>query len=188
MTDKLVCPQCETGHLVASAWEDDFRHGDSTIHVADLECYVCDLCGADPVFTDQIRRNQVKIADAKRRADRMLTSEDIRSLRGRLNLTQQEAAALFGGGANSFSKYERGDVIQSDPMDRLLKLVGSYPFLLDALRALVGVGEISCDISTSGYESSRPVSMNDEAYSSRVVAGRVVLVATRNYDNILRAA
>jgi HTH-type transcriptional regulator/antitoxin MqsA len=183
MNDQFLCSECGKGRLHESTWEGDFRHGESKVHVSGLECHICDQCGADPVFTDQIRRNQLKIADAKRRADKMLTSSDIHALRTRLGLTQKDAATLFGGGTNGFSKYERGDAIQSDPMDRLLKLVGAYPFLLDALRALVGAGDIPSLHAGTGYESYRPVPMNDEAYSSRTLAGQVVVVNMQDYEN-----
>jgi len=92
-----------------------------------LEGYCCDTCGADPIFRDQIKRNHLKIADAKRVADGLLVGEEIRRIRMRLKLTQREAAEVFGGGANAFSKYERGDVVQSVAMDRLLRLIDRAP-------------------------------------------------------------
>jgi HTH-type transcriptional regulator/antitoxin MqsA len=136
-TQPIVCPECEKGHLIATVYADDFQHNEKALHVDGLECYICERCGADPVFADQIRRNHRRIADAKRRVDGMLTGDGIRALRDRLGLTQQDAAALFGGGTNAFSKYERGDVIQSDSMDRLLKLMAARPALLDVLREVI---------------------------------------------------
>lgn len=175
MTDKLLCPQCEKGQLAASTWDDDFRHGDGTIHVDGLECYVCDQCGADPVFTDQIRRNQRRIADAKRRVDKMLVSEEIRALREQFGLTQQDAAVLFGGGANAFSKYERGDVTQSVAMDRLLKLVRVCPFLLPVLQEMAGMNANPSALSEE-YSQTTQVCVNDPNYRSRTVQGTSVVV------------
>ena len=103
--------------------------------VSGLEHYECTTCGADPAFPDQIRRNELIIADAKRRSHGLLTGAEIRELREELGLSQTEAADLFGGGANAFSKYERGEVIQSVPMDRLLRVVHAFPHLLGVLRA-----------------------------------------------------
>src|SRR3546814_19366029 len=62
-SNSMICPSCELGNLVPSVFADDFRHNDSSVHVEGLECYVCDRCGADPVYPDQIRRNQLRIAD-----------------------------------------------------------------------------------------------------------------------------
>jgi len=133
-SNSMTCSNCEQGHLIASTFADDFRHNDATLHIDGLECYVCDNCGADPVYPDQIRRNQLRIADAKRKADGMLVGGEIRSVREHLGLTQQEAAILFGGGANAFSKYERGDVLQSVAMDRLLKAAAFVPGVFEFLR------------------------------------------------------
>jgi len=144
-----------------------------TVH--GLEHSVCDVCGEEPVLTAQIRRNQKKVADAKRRADSLLTSENILTVRQRLGLTQQDAAALFGGGANAFSKYERGDVIQSVPMDRLLRLMDICPFLLPVLQKVAGA-EVIVDAQTASYEKGISVCVNDRHYRSRKVPGEQVVV------------
>lgn len=125
-----ICPACEEGHLTESHYEGDFKHNGVVIHVADLECYICDTCGADPVFEDQIRRNHLKIADTKRRSEGLLIGKEIKAIRNQLQLTQREASALFGGGANAFSKYERGDVLQSKPMDSLVRLASESNYVL----------------------------------------------------------
>lgn len=169
------CEECDAGTLHPSTWAADFRHGSGTVRVAGLECYTCDRCGADPVFTDQIRRNQRRIADARRHADKMLTGSDIHTLREQFGLTQQDAAALFGGGTNAFSKYERGDVIQSIAMDRLLKLVRIYPFLLHVLRELAGMAAAS-DALNQDYAHATQVSVNDPDYRSHAIRGTPVTV------------
>lgn len=133
-SESPICPVCEAGNLVPILYAETFQHGGGEIAVAQLEGYSCPLCGADPIFEDQIRRNHARVADAKRRADGLLTGLEIKTLRERLGITQREAADLFGGGANAFSKYERGDVSQSVAMDRLLRLIDRYPALLADLR------------------------------------------------------
>lgn len=175
--NELLCEECGTGHLRASEWASDFKHGDETIHVAGLECYVCDHCGADPVFTDQIRRNQLKIADAKRKADCLLTGADVCSIREHLGLSQQRAAQLFGGGTNAFSKYERGEVLQSVAMDRLLKATAFFPGLLGFLEyeaGLLNTGNGRLDVSA--YQSAETCNMADKNFSSRAVRGNVIEV------------
>ncbi len=130
----LTCPMCERGTLTPVAYSETFQHHGSELYVSGLEGYECECCGADPIFDDQIRRNHTRILDARRRADGLLTGEEIRALRDRLGLTQKEASELFGGGANAFSKYERGEVAQSAAMDRLLRLVARYPRLMADLK------------------------------------------------------
>ena len=88
----LQCDECGIGSLSPAVWEGVFRHGDASIKVTGLECHRCSHCGADPVFTDQIRRNQARIADAKRAHDGLLTGEQVRGVRESLKLSQQLAA------------------------------------------------------------------------------------------------
>jgi len=93
----------------------------------------CDMCDSTPVMTQQILNNQLRIADEKRKSSGLLTSYEIKAVRELYKLTQKEAAEIFGGGKNAFSKYERGDVIQSEAMDKLLRLVFVNPKNLDEL-------------------------------------------------------
>lgn len=178
MSDKqLICPVCEAGTLSPITFRDTFQHGGREISVADLEGYECPHCGADPIFEDQIRRNHARIADAKRKADGLLTGSEIKGLRERLRLTQKDAADLFGGGANAFSKYERGDVAQSASMDRLLRLVGRHPELLAELRGSgPEVRQTRAANDASGYISGNLVHMSARAYRSPICRERTVVV------------
>lgn len=134
MKAQILCPVCGSESLTPGTHDLGLTSGDRKFLVSGLEHYDCATCGADPAFPDQIRRNDLKIADGKRRADGLLTGAEIREIREDLGLSQADAAALFGGGANAFSKYERGQVVQSVPMDRLLRVVRAYPFTTAVLR------------------------------------------------------
>ena len=99
MNDRaVICPVCEQGTLTVGRYSDEVEYDGQKLMVNDLERTQCNQCGADPVLTEQIRRNQVRICDAKRRASGYLTGEEIRAVRERLSLSQAEAALLFGGG------------------------------------------------------------------------------------------
>lgn len=58
----MKCPICETGTLTPSTWSGVFL----SVTVTDLECSLCDTCGADPILTDQILRNQKRIGEVRR--------------------------------------------------------------------------------------------------------------------------
>jgi len=179
MTHEIICPVCEEGVLTESTFEDNFRHNGQEVHVDGLECYQCDTCGADPVFEDQIRRNHLRVADAKRKMDGLLAGKDIRNIRRQLGLTQQDAAALFGGGANAFSKYERGDVLQSAAMDKLLRLVFKYPHLISDLGDDLDIGQDFDNPTNSNdyvWQSSESA-----VYQSPVVTGERVIVSMADW-------
>jgi hypothetical protein len=62
----MKCPWCEVGNLTPVVWGAKFTFIDKPVE--GLEGMKCDTCDAEPILTDQIRRNEVKI-DAARAAD-----------------------------------------------------------------------------------------------------------------------
>ena len=125
--NKNLCPICETGTLSKQVHTGEIRYHKQAAQVPDLEYSQCNNCGSDPVLADQGKRNQIRFSDARRKIDGLLSSSDIRKARRYLGLTQHAAANVFGGGLNAFSKYERGEVIQSKAMDKLIRLSCRYP-------------------------------------------------------------
>ncbi|MEN9366761.1 MAG: hypothetical protein RL489_1119 [Pseudomonadota bacterium] len=59
----------------------------------------------------------------------------IASVRKKLDLGQREAAQLFGGGVNAFSRYETGKTRPPLALGKLLKVLDRHPELLDEVRA-----------------------------------------------------
>ena len=124
--NKNTCPICETGTLSKQVHTGEIKYRGRVVQVDDLEYSLCNKCGADPVLVEQAKRNQVRFSDAKRKIDGLLSSSDIRKARRYLGLTQHAASSVFGGGLNAFSKYERGEVIQSEAMDKLIRVTCRY--------------------------------------------------------------
>lgn len=137
--EKITCPICEEGHLLPNTRSETFAHNKREFTLSDLEISICDTCDSDIVTPNQFKRNQLRIVDEKRKIDGLLASADISRIRGRFNLTQQDASVIFGGGQNAFSKYERGEVIQSLSMDRLLRLVDICPTNITRLTSIAGI-------------------------------------------------
>ncbi len=131
-----ICPICDTGALSPVTFDDFFDFNGDKILVEGLEGSLCDTCGADPILRNQILRNQRVIADAKRKKLGYLSGIEILRIRNKYGLTQKEASELFGGGTNSFSKYERGEVVQSAAADVLLRLVDIHPSILTEMKNL----------------------------------------------------
>ena len=98
---------------------------------------VCDVCGDEFLTTDQIRLNDRAVVSAKRKADGLLSPDEVKEARQALGLSQEQAALIFGGGRNAFSKYERGEVAQSVAMDRLIRVYRAHPELIAELHASI---------------------------------------------------
>jgi len=69
----------------------------------------------------------------KARAGGLLEPSAIRRIRKKLGLSQREAATRLGGGPLAFQKYEAGDVLVSQAMSNLLRLLDQDPALLERL-------------------------------------------------------
>lgn len=63
----------------------------------------------------------------------LLEPADVRRIRRKLKLSQREASARLGGGPAAFQKYEAGDVLVSQAMSNLLRLLDRDPGLLAVL-------------------------------------------------------
>lgn len=129
----ILCPLCGEGRLVEHNHERHFEIEGFAYTVSGLRHSLCNHCGEDITTPDQSRHNKRVIIAARDQVvaerDRLqrLTPDDILSIRKRLQLTQVQAARVFGGGPNAFGKYECGEVAPSDGMEKLLRLADKVP-------------------------------------------------------------
>lgn len=127
------CAICGEGHLDARVDKNPVDYKGQTA-VLNAHYSVCDACGSEQTNAAQARLNKRAMLAFKKRVDGLLTGTEVRALRERLGINQAEAAEIFGGGPVAFSKYENDDVMQSEAMDKLLRVAGSVPGALDYLR------------------------------------------------------
>ncbi len=129
------CGACGGQAMVLDTKDQGMPYKGETIMVKELPGWYCPDCGESEFLT---------AADAQRFSDEVTTAmkaidakqaAELRSIRKRLGLKQAEAAALFGGGVNAFSEYERGIRQPSKSTILLLKLLDHHPELLAEIRA-----------------------------------------------------
>lgn len=198
-TSNPICPMCEKGKLTESTYTGRFKHGNKTIQVKGLQCCFCDLCGADPVLTEQMIYNQIKVADEKRKRLGLLTSAEVKDIREKLGLTQKRAAKIFGGGEKAFSKYERGDALQSEAMDKLLRVAANFSDVFSALANGIGktinvqeipevLPELVISFSESDYSAPVATQPTPIKYSHPLAMKMVSLTRTNNWVELSSAA
>jgi HTH-type transcriptional regulator/antitoxin MqsA len=81
----------------------------------------------------------MKISDRKlnllkARSEKLLGPEEIRRIRKKLHLSQEEAGLLIGGGPRAFQKYESGDLLPSRAVSSALMLLDHDPVALSVLK------------------------------------------------------
>ncbi|HSV36471.1 MAG TPA: type II toxin-antitoxin system MqsA family antitoxin [Ramlibacter sp.] len=122
MDTKELCPICGEGHVTAHVDQVESEYKGQKAWVP-LHFKLCDACGSDFAGADESRLNKRAVLAFRKSVDGLLTGVEIRALRDKYQLTQGQAAKLFGGGPVAFSKYENDDVAHSEAMDSLLRLV-----------------------------------------------------------------
>lgn len=135
---KNICPICNEGGIRPLVGKNAVEYkGQST--ELDFHYSVCDTCGSEQTDSSQLKANKRAMLAFRKQVDGLLSGAEVRAIRHKLNLSQVEAAKLFGGGPVAFSKYESDDVAQSEPMDRLLRLVAAMPSGLQYLFSQAGL-------------------------------------------------
>jgi len=74
----------------------------------------------------------------KAQADGLLEPIEIRRIRKKLGLTQEQAGQLIGGGPRAFQKYETGDLLPSRAISSALALLDHDPSAITVLKARQG--------------------------------------------------
>lgn len=179
-----VCKYCKSSEVSRFTENDIFSYKGSNLSVP-VEFSVCSGCGREFLTKEQIQANDARLRDAKKNKDGLLTSVEIYNSRLKLGLTQDQAATVFGGGRNAFSKYERAEVSQSVAMDKLIKVCLRHPNVFKELLYECGVklksdqfqyeDNVICYASYKASikekpvpEKSKSVIMRDLGYEQRV--------------------
>ncbi|TGO02963.1 hypothetical protein PN36_15355 [Candidatus Thiomargarita nelsonii] len=140
-----ICKLCHSYSISILKVKDSFTYKGQEIEF-EVEYSVCNSCQREFIDSQQIQKNDATILNAKKLADGLLSSEEIKKIRTNLDLTQEMASKVFGGGVNAFSKYESGKVAQSAAMDRLLRLADEFSFVFQWLMAFSG-----CTVKSEAY-------------------------------------
>ena len=115
------CKICKSEDVSDYVEAEEITYKGSTLQVS-IAYSLCNNCEREFISKPQILQNEAALRAAKKDFDGLLSSEEIISARRTLSLTQEQAARVFGGGRNAFSKYERGEVSQSVAMDKLIRI------------------------------------------------------------------
>lgn len=116
-----LCPICGEGNLQPKVGKNLVEYKGQSTEIT-FQYSVCDACGSEQSDAAQLRANKRAMVAFKKGVDGLLSGAQVRAIRERLRLSQNEAAKVFGGGPVAFSKYESDDVTQSEAMDKLLRV------------------------------------------------------------------
>ena len=120
---KLICPVCEKEVKVEPANTIRKVNVRGEIFEVPVKLYRCLECGYDQIEDHDDPQDEIDIAFREyRKKHNMLQPEEIKSIRKKYGLTQQELARILGISPATLSRYENGG-LQEAAHDRLLQFV-----------------------------------------------------------------
>lgn len=125
-SEKMLCTCCMEEHEVKTVQiKEQATFKDIKVNYEASYMY-CDA--ADELYMDehQMQDNDIKMKNAYRRAEGLLTSEDICNIRGKYGITQSDLCTLLGWGGKTITRYESHQV-QDKAHDTILKKLDRDP-------------------------------------------------------------
>lgn len=132
------CPVCGIGVLKKKTGAEKFEYKGETLSIPNYITHACGECGEAIVDNVTLKESGKKLKDFQRKVDGLLTGEQIKAIRLKLELTQEQMADIVGGGLKSLARYESGQVCQSKGMDNLLRILDAYPETMRIIKKKMG--------------------------------------------------
>jgi HTH-type transcriptional regulator/antitoxin MqsA len=132
----MKCPTCETGNLVASVRDVPYVYKGKKTVIKAVKGKFCDNPKCRDVVMDideSARTSKAMLAFNKKVNARLSPIDLLTEVRGKLKLTQQQAAEVFGGGPNAFSRYESGKTKPPLALVKLFKVLSKHPELFEEI-------------------------------------------------------
>jgi HTH-type transcriptional regulator/antitoxin MqsA len=127
----MECPNCEGVMMIEKVKSIPFTYKGNTTVIDNVSGEECPNCGEYILSREESKRIDIPLKAFVQEINAKTSDPKfIRDVRKKLNLDQQEAGKLFGGGVNAFSRYETGKTVPPQSLIQLLRLLDRHPDLL----------------------------------------------------------
>ncbi len=132
----MKCPSCAAAELVRDTRDMPYAYKGETTVIPAVTGEFCPACGELVLDVAESTRTSAAMLEFNKQVNASIVDPGfIASVRKKLALDQREAAEIFGGGVNAFSRYETGKTKPPLALVKLLKVLDRHPELLDEVRA-----------------------------------------------------
>jgi HTH-type transcriptional regulator/antitoxin MqsA len=132
----MKCPVCGAVELIHDTRDISYAYKGESTMIPAVTGEFCPACGEVVLNREHGDRYSEMIGVFQRQVNSAFVDPGyITRVRRKLDLDQRQAAELFGGGVNAFSRYENGKTKPPLALVKLFKLLDRHPDLLDELRA-----------------------------------------------------
>jgi len=130
----MKCPNCGAAELIHDTRDIPYTYkGETTILKSTGD--FCPACGESIHDAEDSERVMSEMRAFSRQVNAAIVDpEFIVKVRKKLALDQREAAEIFGGGVNAFSRYETGKTKPPLALVKLLKVLDLHPELLEEIK------------------------------------------------------
>ena len=131
----MKCPTCGNAELLHDTRELPYTYkGESTLipTVTGDFCTACDEVVLDASESERVMSEMKNFSIQVNSA--IVDPEFIVRVRKKLDLDQREAAEIFGGGVNAFSRYETGRTKPPLALVKLLGILDRHPDLIHEIK------------------------------------------------------
>lgn len=133
----MKCPSCGAAELVHDTRDLPYTYKGEATAIPAVRGDFCPAC--DEAVLDARESSRVSaamLAFNKQVNAAIVDPGFITTVRKKLSLDQREAAEIFGGGVNAFSRYENGKTKPPLALVKLLKVLDRHPELLNEVRSM----------------------------------------------------
>jgi HTH-type transcriptional regulator/antitoxin MqsA len=132
----MKCPSCAAAKLVHDTRDMPYTYKGESTTIPAVTGDFCPACGEAVLDRAESTRTSTAMLEFNKQVNASIVDPDfIASVRKKLALDQREAAEIFGGGVNAFSRYENGKTKPPLALVKLLKVLELHPDLLAEVRA-----------------------------------------------------
>jgi HTH-type transcriptional regulator/antitoxin MqsA len=132
---KMKCPICSEADLVQDTRDISYTYKGETTTIPGVTGGFCPACGEVILNVAESARTSALMLEFNKQVNASIVDpEFIVRVRKKLALDQREAAEIFGGGVNAFSRYENGKTKPPLALVKLLKVLERHPDLLAEIR------------------------------------------------------
>jgi len=133
----MKCPVCGVTELIHDTRDLPYSYKGVTTTIEAVTGDFCPACDeAILEMAESIRTNELMLQFNKQVNAAYVDPSFIASVRKKLHLDQREAAEIFGGGVNAFSRYESGKTKPPLALVKLLRVLDRHPDLLNEVRTV----------------------------------------------------
>jgi len=132
----MKCPCCGAAKLLRETRDIPYSYKGETTTIPDVTGDFCPACDEVLLDREQGDRYSEWMGSFQRQVNAAYVDPNfIAKVRKKLDLDQRQAAEIFGGGINAFSRYENGKTKPPLSLVKLLKVLDRHPELLSEVRA-----------------------------------------------------